>query len=53
MSLAWHVAALSRAKKVPALKTLLAGEKPKSRRQTMDEQIAIAMAWTSAVNRRT
>jgi hypothetical protein len=50
--LAWHVEALSRQKKLPKLKDLTfdAPRKPK-RRQTVEEQIAIAHRWTAALTR--
>lgn len=41
--LAWHVAALYRAKKMPPLKKLMAQEK--RRRQTWQEQLQIAQLW--------
>lgn len=43
--LAWHVAALYRSKKLPALKTMLWREK--KRRQTWQEQLKIAELWQS------
>ncbi|MNF18214.1 hypothetical protein D3C80_2221550 [compost metagenome] len=51
--LAWHIEALSRQKKLPRLKELT-HDAPKGprRRQTMEEQIAIAEAWTAALTRR-
>lgn len=54
MSLAWHVAALGRAKKMPKLKELLsrkAGVAPKPK-QSVEEQIAVAMRWTAALSRK-
>lgn len=40
MSLAWHVVALDRTKKLPKLDTLLiSGKRPRGRRQTPDEQL--------------
>ena len=41
--LAWHVAALQRAKKMPPLKKLLAQEK--RRRQTWQEQLQVVQLW--------
>lgn len=46
--LAWHVAALSRQKKLPKLGTLLAKRKPK-RRQTPDEMLAMCKMLTVAM----
>lgn len=55
--LAWHTAFLNayapeKSRKFWKLKDLLhgAGQKPK-RRQTVEEQIAIAQAWTAALTR--
>ncbi|HEU4986862.1 MAG TPA: hypothetical protein VFT89_07335 [Rhizobiaceae bacterium] len=50
--LAWHTAALGRVKKFPKLKDVLPtkGRKPE-RRQTIDEQIAIARQWTAVLAR--
>lgn len=46
MSLAWHVAALTRAKRMPKLKTLMA--KAAARRtQTWQEQMAVMDAWVA------
>ncbi|MGF7161288.1 hypothetical protein FHS85_002923 [Rhodoligotrophos appendicifer] len=53
MSLAWHTVALNRAKRLPKLKTLLVVEPaPVKRRRSVDEQIAIALAWTKALQRK-
>lgn len=50
--LAWHIEALARAKKLPKLKDLMSTEAPKPRRrQTVEEQIAIARQWTVALTR--
>lgn len=51
----WHVAALPNVKKFPSYKEFLgpvepAAEKPK-RRQTIEEQIAIARAWSAISDR--
>lgn len=46
--LAWHVEALSRQKKMPALENFISA-KMKRRSQTVAEQIAIAQRWTAAV----
>lgn len=52
MSLAWHTAALPMVKKFPKLETMLMRDGPKqARRQSVDEQIAIAMQWTAATSR--
>ncbi|KAB2673216.1 hypothetical protein F9K77_01190 [Ochrobactrum sp. LMG 5442] len=50
--LAWHIEALARSKKLPKLKEFLsdAPKKPK-RRQSVEEQIAIAHRWTAALTR--
>ncbi|NOV15873.1 hypothetical protein E5S70_07200 [Ensifer adhaerens] len=51
--LAWHIEALARTKKLPKLKDLTHGaSKGPRRRQTVEEQIAIAEAWTAALTRR-
>lgn len=48
--LAWHVAALSRAKKMPKLKTMMS--KAASRRtQTWQEQMAVMDAWVAHTER--
>ncbi|CAI2936036.1 hypothetical protein [Aminobacter niigataensis] len=48
----WHIEALSRQKKLPKLKDLLHDAPKKSkRRQTVEEQIAIAHRWTAAMTR--
>lgn len=44
--LAWHIEALARQKKLPKLQSMLHSDKPK-RRQTVDEQIAVARAWAA------
>jgi hypothetical protein len=49
----WHIEALARQKKLPKLKTLMHGaERKQRRRQTVEEQISIAHAWTAALTRR-
>ncbi|MHA6641350.1 hypothetical protein [Mesorhizobium sp. A623] len=49
----WHIEALARQKKLPKLKTLMYGaERKQTRRQTVEEQVAIAHAWTAALTRR-
>lgn len=48
--LAWHTAALPRAKKFPKLSDLQT-KKP-ARQKTLAEQQAIAMAWHRAINAR-
>lgn len=50
MALAWHTAALFRAKKLPKLNALLAKEKKKAVRQSWQEQLAIARAFDVRVN---
>jgi len=54
VQLAWNTAALSRAKKLPKLKTLLAPEpaRQKKPRQTWQQQAAIMEAWAKAHNAR-
>lgn len=50
--LAWHIEALSRAKKLPKLKDMMHDAPVSSaRRQTVDEQIAIAHRWTAVLTR--
>ena len=50
--LAWHIEALHRTKKLPELKSLLHGAKPeKRRRQTVEEQMAIAQMWHASLTR--
>jgi hypothetical protein len=49
--LAWHTAYLPAAKKRPKLKDLMV--KRKARRQTVEEQIAIAKQWTAFMARKT
>jgi len=50
--MSWHIAAMTRVKKMPKLKDLMAGEKRPPRRQSIDEQIAIAKQWTIALSRK-
>lgn len=51
-SLAWHIEALARSKKLPKLKDLMHDAPKKSKqRQTVEEQIAIAHRWTAALTR--
>lgn len=48
----WHIEALSRSgKKFPPLKKMLY-KQARKKRQTVDEQVAIAQAWTAALGRR-
>lgn len=49
--LAWHTAALPNMKRMPSLRDLLHKEKP-LRRQTWEEQLAIARQWNAKVNRK-
>lgn len=49
---AWHTAMIGRVKKPPKLKEMLHGADKPKRRQTIDEQIAIAMKWTAALSRK-
>lgn len=46
--LAWHVASLSRAKRIPKLKQLLSRKKRKRQPQTWREQLAIAHLLNAA-----
>lgn len=46
--LAWHTAFLPYAKKKPRLRDLLVS-RPKPRKQSADEQIAIARQWTAII----
>jgi hypothetical protein len=46
--LAWHVAALHRAKKLPTLKSMLARDKPRA--QSWQEQSNILASWSLAHN---
>jgi len=48
----WHVAALPNAKKFPDFKDFVPAKETAAptRRQTMEEQIAIAKAWSAAVS---
>jgi hypothetical protein len=49
---AWHTAALQRSKKLPKLKSLmLTGDVAPKRRQTVEEQIAIAVQWTNKLTK--
>lgn len=50
----WHVAALPNAKKFPDFKDFVPAKETAAptRRQTMEEQIAIAKAWSAAVSRK-
>jgi len=46
MTLAWHIAALSRQRRLPPLKSLITIKR--ERRQTWQEQLAIMKALTKA-----
>jgi len=48
--LAWHIAALQRAKKLPKLKTLLTRDKP--RPQSWQEQAMIMQSWAVVHNKK-
>lgn len=51
----WHVAALPNAKKFPAFKDFVLAKETAStpkRRQSVEDQIAIARAWSAVANRR-
>lgn len=50
--LAWHIAALQRAKKLPKLETMMSRKSSRKNRQSVDEQIAVARAWHAAVTKR-
>ena len=43
MSLAWHIVALDRTKKLPKLETLLIGGKPGNRRRQSSDEHLVAM----------
>lgn len=45
--LAWHIEALQRTKKLPKLKDMMSGASAAPRKQTVDEQVAIAMQWVA------
>jgi hypothetical protein len=47
--LAWHVAALSRAKKLPTLKSMMVSKKQPQRRQTWQEQMAVMDQWAAVM----
>lgn len=52
--LAWTGAALSRAKRLPKLKTLMVAKRgAKPRPQTAEEQMAIARQWAAATSQTT
>lgn len=48
--MAWHVAALTRAKKLPKLKTLLATTSTR-KRKTWQEQMAVMDQWAAVTSR--
>jgi hypothetical protein len=49
---AYYAATIPLMKKIPKLEKLLVSDEPKKvRRQSVDEQIAIAMQWTAATSR--
>jgi hypothetical protein len=50
--LAWHIEALARSKKLPKLNEMMHdAPRTPARRQTVEEQIAIAHRWTAAITR--
>jgi len=49
--LAWHTAMIGRVKRPPKLKDMMHGAARPRRRQTIEEQIAIAKQWTVAIAR--
>ena len=52
MTASYYAAVIPLMKKIPELEKLLISDGPKEvRRQSVDEQIAIAMAWTAATSR--
>lgn len=52
MTAAYYAAVIPLMKKIPKLESLLLADGPKkARRQTMEEQIAIARQWTAATKR--
>lgn len=50
MSLAWHVAALMRTKKLPKLERLLLRATKKTQ-QTWQEQLAVMERWAAVINK--
>lgn len=50
--LAWHIAALSRAKNLPQLSRLMVSKQQPARRQTWQEQMAIMGQWAVAMKNR-
>lgn len=50
MSLAWHIEALHRTKRLPKLKTLMAKTATR-RKQTWQEQMAVMDAWVTHTHR--
>lgn len=52
MTASYYAATIPMMKKTPKLEKLLISDGPKqARRQSVDEQIAIAMQWTAATSR--
>ena len=52
MTQAYYTAVIPLMKKIPKLEKILISDAPKaSRRQSVDEQIAIAMQWSAATKR--
>lgn len=49
---AWITAAVSRAKKMPKLEKLLVKDKPKSSRQSWEQQLAVARMWHDRMGKR-
>ena len=49
LSLAWHIAALQRQKRLPRHETLVRPGKRAPSRQSADDMVAIAMQWHQAV----
>lgn len=52
MTASYYAAVIPLMKKIPKLEKLLITDEPKQvRRQSVDEQVAIAMQWTAATSR--
>lgn len=50
--LAWHVAALGRLKKLPKLKDMMHGEKPRGRKMTPEQLEAATRSWLAGARNR-
>lgn len=47
----WHIEGLARSKRLPKLKSLLVSDGKPARKQTWQEQKAIAMMWKSVISK--